>query len=62
METGGFNGLLTSNVQDFYEVKGIKKAKAAQLLALAEISKRFRSYKSGRGSIQLAHLQQWQIL
>ncbi|NLM34240.1 MAG: DNA repair protein RadC [Clostridiales bacterium] len=47
METGGLNGLLTSNVQDFMKLKGIKKAKAAQLLALAEISKRFRSYKSG---------------
>ena len=29
------------------KLKGVKKAKAAQLLALAEISKRFRSYKSG---------------
>ncbi|NLZ48515.1 MAG: DNA repair protein RadC [Clostridiales bacterium] len=47
IETGGLNGLLTSNAQDFMKLKGIKKAKAAQLLALAEISKRFRSYKSG---------------
>ncbi|HCW04451.1 MAG TPA: hypothetical protein DGK91_07950 [Clostridium sp.] len=46
-ETGGLNGLLTSNAQDFMKLKGVKKAKAAQLLALAEISKRFRSYKSG---------------
>jgi DNA repair protein RadC len=46
-EAGGLNGLLNSNAQEFMKLKGIKEAKAAQLLALAEITKRFRTYKSG---------------
>lgn len=46
-ETGGLNGLLTSCSEDFLKLKGIGAAKAAQLLALAEISKRFKSFQSG---------------
>ncbi|WP_163191786.1 RadC family protein [Clostridium thermarum] len=46
-EAGGLNGLLNSNAEEFMKLKGIKEAKAAQLLALAEITKRFRTYKSG---------------
>lgn len=46
-ETGGLNGLLTTSTEDFLSLKGIGIAKAAQLLALAEISKRFKSFKSG---------------
>jgi DNA repair protein RadC len=46
-EAGGLNGLLNCNAEEFMKLKGIKGAKAAQLLALAEISKRFRTYKSG---------------
>lgn len=44
---GGLNGLLSFNAEDYMELKGIKHAKAAQLLALTEISKRFKAYKSG---------------
>lgn len=46
-ESGGLNGLLNFSAEDFMKLRGVKMAKAAQLLALAEISKRFRSYKSG---------------
>lgn len=47
IESGGINGLLTSCGDDFMKLKGIGSAKAAQLLALGEISKRFRAFKSG---------------
>lgn len=46
-EAGGLNGLLSCNAEEFMKLKGIKGAKASQLLAIAEISKRFRTYKSG---------------
>lgn len=46
-EIGGVDGLLTSSLHDFVKLKGIGSAKAAQLLALGEISKRFRAFKSG---------------
>lgn len=46
-EKNGLNGLLTSTSEEFMKLHGIGKAKAAQLLALAELSKRFKSYKSG---------------
>lgn len=46
-EANGLNGLLGYSLEEFMKLKGIKTAKAAQLLALAEISKRFRSYRSG---------------
>jgi DNA repair protein RadC len=45
-EAGGLNGLLNFSGEEFMRLKGIKEAKAAQLLALAEISKRFKSYKA----------------
>lgn len=46
-ERGGLNGLLNSEKEDFIKLKGIGNAKAAQLIAICELSKRFRSYKSG---------------
>ena len=46
-ESGGLNGLLISSSEDFLCLRGIGEAKAAQLLALAEISKRFKSFRSG---------------
>lgn len=46
-ETGGLNGLLASDAHEFLSLKGIGAAKAAQLMALAEISKRFRTFRSG---------------
>jgi DNA repair protein RadC len=45
-EAGGLNGLLNLSAEEHMNLKGIKHAKAAQLLALAEISKRFKSYKA----------------
>lgn len=46
-ERGGLNGLLTSTREDFMKLKGIGDAKASQLMAVVEISNRFRSYRSG---------------
>lgn len=46
-ERGGLNGLLTSTREDFLKLKGIGNAKASQLMAIVELSKRFRSYRSG---------------
>lgn len=44
---GGLNGLQISLPQELMNIKGIGKVKAAQLLAICEIFKRFKSYKSG---------------
>jgi len=46
-ECGGLNGLLNSSSEEFMDLKGIGEAKAAQLLALAEISQRFKTFKAG---------------
>ncbi|MDP4177211.1 MAG: DNA repair protein RadC [Bacillota bacterium] len=46
-QNGGINGLLNSNADEFMKLKGIGKAKASQLLALGELSKRLKSFKSG---------------
>jgi len=46
-KNGGLNGLLNSGLDDFMSLHGIGKAKAAQLAALIELSKRFKSYKDG---------------
>lgn len=46
-ERGGLNGLLNSSLEDFTRLKGIGSAKASQLIALCELSKRFKCYKSG---------------
>ena len=46
-ECGGLNGLLTASAEEFMKLKGVGNAKATQLLALIEISKRLRGFKSG---------------
>lgn len=46
-ESGGLNGLLSMNCEEFMSLKGIGTAKAAQLLAIGELSKRFKTFKSG---------------
>ena len=46
-ESGGLNGLLNMNFDEFMELHGIVEAKAAQLIALSELSKRFKSYRAG---------------
>lgn len=45
-ESGGLNGLLRLSAEECMQLNGIKDAKAAQLMALAEISRRFKSYKA----------------
>jgi DNA repair protein RadC len=42
-ESGGLNGLLSMNCEEFMSLKGIGTAKAAQLLAIGELSKRFKT-------------------
>ncbi|MCT8978240.1 DNA repair protein RadC [Clostridium sp. CX1] len=46
-ENGGLSGILNSTLEDFISLHGVGKVKAAQLMALVEISKRFKSYKNG---------------
>ena len=46
-DNGGLNGLLELSSDELYKIKGIGKTKAAELMAISEISKRFRSYKCG---------------
>lgn len=46
-DSSGLNGLLSMDAEECMKMKGIGKAKASQILALAEISRRFKSYKSG---------------
>lgn len=46
-QSSGLNGLLNLNAEELMDIKGIGKAKAAQLIALAEISHRFKGFKSG---------------
>ncbi|HCQ90238.1 MAG TPA: hypothetical protein DIU45_11470 [Clostridium sp.] len=48
-DCNGLNGLLSCDTQDFLSLCGIGEAKAAQLIALSEISKRFKTFKSGDG-------------
>lgn len=43
----GLNGILNSSPQELLKIRGIGKAKAAQLLALGELFKRFKTFKSG---------------
>jgi DNA repair protein RadC len=43
----GINGLLEASKEELMEVKGIKEAKACQILSVAELSKRFLTYRSG---------------
>jgi len=44
---GGLNGILNTSAEGFMSISGIGKAKAAQILALVEVSKRFKSFQSG---------------
>ncbi|AND85711.1 DNA repair protein RadC [Clostridium tyrobutyricum] len=44
---GGINGVFDSTLEDFTNISGIGKAKAAKLLAVIELSKRFKSFKDG---------------
>ena len=44
---GGINGLLNPSIEELKGIKGIGEAKATQIMALAELSSRFNSFKSG---------------
>lgn len=46
-ETGGLNGVLSCSIEELLKLKGIGEAKATQLLAIAELLKRFKSFQSG---------------
>lgn len=46
-QCGGINGLLNSEFEGLQSLKGIGEAKATQLIALSELSKRFKTFKSG---------------
>ena|SRR3712207_791576 len=44
---GGLNGVLNSSYEELLKIDGIGTVKAAQILSLSELAKRFRSFKSG---------------
>ena len=44
---GGLNGLLAMSADNLMDLSGIGKAKASQMLAIVEISKRFKSFHAG---------------
>lgn len=46
-ETGGLDGLAGLAPEDLKKIHGIGDVKTAQIIAISELSKRFRSYKSG---------------
>lgn len=46
-DNGGLNGIFNSTIEDFMNIHGIGKAKACKLLAIIELSKRFKSYRDG---------------
>ncbi|MGO5066014.1 JAB domain-containing protein [Clostridium sporogenes] len=46
-ETGGLDQLFNQSIEELTKIKGIGVTKAVQILALSEISKRFKTYKSG---------------
>lgn len=46
-DNGGLNGVFNSDLEDFVSISGVGKAKAAKILAMVELSKRFKSYKDG---------------
>ena len=43
----GLNGLLTLTPEEIMTLKGIGSAKAAKIIAVGELAKRFKAYKSG---------------
>ncbi|ADL52466.1 RadC family protein [Clostridium cellulovorans] len=46
-KSGGINGLLTQGTEELLAIRGIGRAKCAQIIALTEIAKRFNGFKSG---------------
>lgn len=50
VQSGGLNGLLNLSQEEIMSLKGIGSAKASQIIAIGELTKRFKSYKSGEQS------------
>ncbi|WMJ81035.1 DNA repair protein RadC [Clostridium sp. MB40-C1] len=46
-ESKGLNGILNMSSKEFMKINGVGEAKAAQLLAIGELVKRFNTFKSG---------------
>lgn len=45
-ELNGLNGILNASMKEMTKIKGVKETKASQILAIAELFRRFNSYKS----------------
>ncbi|UZP03917.1 DNA repair protein RadC [Clostridium botulinum] len=52
-EFQGLDGILEASLDDITSIKGIKEGKASQILALAELFKRFRTFKSADRDIKI---------
>lgn len=52
-ELEGLDGILKANFNDIVLIKGIKEGKASQILALAELFKRFKTLKSMRKDVKI---------
>ncbi len=44
---GGLNGLLEASCEELLEIPGIKEARASQIIAVSEMIKRYRNFRSG---------------
>lgn len=53
-EMDGLDGILDASVGDITSIKGIKSGKASQILALAELFKRFKTLRSGKREIRIS--------
>lgn len=53
-ELEGLDGILNANLKDIISIKGIKQGKASQILALAELFKRFKTLKSMKRDLKIA--------
>lgn len=45
-ELEGLNGILNASMHEMTKIKGVKEAKASQIIAIAELFRRFNTYKS----------------
>lgn len=52
-ELEGLDGILNTNFNDIMLIKGIKEGKASQILALAELFKRFKTLRSMRKNVKI---------
>lgn len=53
-ELDGLDGILDANISEITNIKGIKSGKASQILALAELFKRFKTIRSGKRKIKIS--------